>query len=76
METYKDAILKFKNGDDMIDIIERTLKNKPKYRKMSMEMRAIGETRFLENQENLGCIYESYTTPYGSPERKYLKKWN
>jgi hypothetical protein len=76
IETYKDAILKFKNGDDMIDIIERTLKNKPKYRKMSMDMRAIGETRFLENQENLGCIYEAYTTPYGSSERKYLKKWN
>jgi hypothetical protein len=76
IETYKDAILKFKNGDDMIDIIERTLKNKPKYRKMSMDMRAIGETRFLENQENLGCICETYTTPYGSSERKYLKKWN
>jgi hypothetical protein len=76
IETYKDAILKFKNGDDMIDTIERTLKNKPKYRKMSTDMRAIGETRFLENQENLGCVYEAYTTPYKSPERKYLKKWN
>jgi len=76
IETYKEAILKFKNGDDMIDTIERTLKNKPKYRKMSTDMRAIGETRFLENQENLGCVYEAYTTPYKSPERKYLKKWN
>jgi hypothetical protein len=76
IETYQDSILKFKNGDDMIDIIDKTLKNKPKYRKLSLDMRAIGETRFLENQDNLGCIMESYTTPYNSPERKYLKKWN
>jgi len=74
--TYKDAMLKFNSGEELLDKIASTLKNKPKYRMMSTEMRAIGETRFLESAENVGCVYESYTTPYNSPERKYLKKWN
>jgi len=76
MVTYKDAPLKFKTGEQLKDLIAATLKNKPKYRKMSMEMRQVGEQRILEKQENIGCIYEAYTTPYNSPERKYLKKWN
>jgi O-antigen biosynthesis protein len=76
MVTYKDAPLKFKTGEQLKDLIASTLKNKPKYRQMSMDMRAIGEQRILEKQENIGCIYEAYTTPYNSPERKYLKKWN
>jgi len=74
--TYKDAMLKFNSGEELLDKIAATLKNKPKYRIMSTEMRKIGETRFLESAENIGCVYESYTTPYNSPERKYLKKWN
>jgi O-antigen biosynthesis protein len=74
--TYKDAMLKFNSGEELLDKIAATLKNKPKYRMMSTEMREIGETRFLESAENVGCVYESYTTPYNSPERKYLKKWN
>lgn len=76
MVTYKDAPLKFKTGEQLKELIAATLKNKPKYRKMSMEMRQVGEQRILEKQENIGCIYEAYTTPYNSPERKYLKKWN
>lgn len=74
--TYKDAMLKFNSGEELLDKIDSTLKNKPKYRVMSTEMRKIGETRFLESVENVGCVYESYTTSYNSPERKYLKKWN
>ena len=76
MVTYKDAPLKFKTGEQLKELIASTLKNKPKYRKMSIEMRQIGEQRILEKQENIGCIFEAYTTPYNSPERKYLKKWN
>lgn len=76
MVTYKDALLKFKTGEELKDLIASTLKNKPKYRKMSAEMRVIGESRLLERPENIGCISEAYLTPYNSPERKYLKKWN
>jgi hypothetical protein len=74
--TYKDAMLKFNSGDELLDMIASTLKNKPKYRKMSLDMRAVGETRFLENQENVGCVYEAYTTPFNSEKRKHLTKWN
>lgn len=76
METYKDAPLKFDNGEEMIDILNRTLKNKHKYRTMSLELREIGSQRFLENSENIGCHVEALLTPYKSSERKYLKRWN
>ena len=74
--TYKDAIHKFNSGEELKDMIAAVLKNKPKYRQTSLEMRKIGETRFLESEENLGCVFESYMTPYKSPERKFLNKWN
>ncbi|NBP16891.1 hypothetical protein EBU95_21335, partial [bacterium] len=76
METYKDAQLKFDTGEEMIDIIERTLKNKHQYRNMAQELRKIGETRFLENDANIGAHIEALLTPYGSLERRFLKKWN
>jgi hypothetical protein len=76
MVTYKDAMLKFNSGDELLDMIASTLKNKPKYRKMSLDMRAVGETRFLENHDNIGCVYEAYTTPFNSDKRKHLTKWN
>lgn len=76
MVTYKDALLKFKTGEELKDLIASTLCNRQKYQKMSLEMRKIGEERLLERPENIGCIQESYLTPYKSPERKFLTKWN
>jgi hypothetical protein len=38
--------------------------------------RSIGAQRFLELPENIGCHLEALNTPYGSSERKYLKRWN
>ena len=76
METYKDAPLKFSTGDEMIDIIEKTLKNKHRYSKMCQELRQVGTTRLLENEQNLMSHYEALITPYGSPDRKFLRQWN
>lgn len=76
METYKDAHLKFDSGDEMIDLIEKTLKNKHKYRTMCQDLRQIGAARFLENEQNLMSHHEALLTPYGSQERKFLKPWN
>jgi glycosyltransferase involved in cell wall biosynthesis len=78
METYKDApsFLKFKTGDDLEQKLEAILKNKPKYYSNVEMFRSIGAQRFLELPENIGCHLEALNTPYGSSERKYLKRWN
>lgn len=76
METYKDAPLKFNTGDEMIDIIDSTLKNKHKYNKMCADLRSIGSERFLETESNYGMHIEALLTPFGSDSRKLLKKWN
>jgi glycosyltransferase involved in cell wall biosynthesis len=78
METYKNApsFLKFKTGDDLEQKLEAILKNKPKYYSNVEMFRSIGAQRFLELPENIGCHLEALNTPYGSSERKYLKRWN
>jgi glycosyltransferase involved in cell wall biosynthesis len=78
METYKDApeFLKFKTGDDLEAKLDRVLGDRKAYNNNIAMLREIGESRFLERPENIGCHIEALTTPYGSPDRKYLKKWN
>lgn len=78
METYKDApdFLKFKTGDDLEQKLEAILKNKTKYYSNVNMFRDIGSQRFLELPENIGCHLEALNTPFGSAERKYLKRWN
>jgi glycosyltransferase involved in cell wall biosynthesis len=78
METYKNApeFLKFKTGDDLEQKLESILKNKAQYYRNTELFRHIGMQRLLESKENIGCHLEVLNTPYGSPERKYLKRWN
>lgn len=78
METYKNApeFLKFKTGEDLEHKLESVLKNKAQYYRNTELLRHIGAQRFLESKENIGCHLEALNTPYGSPERKYLKRWN
>ena len=78
METYKNApeFLKFKTGTDLETKLDDILKNKAQYYRNVDMYRHIGEQRLLELPENIGCHMEVLTTPYGSPERKYLKRWN
>jgi glycosyltransferase involved in cell wall biosynthesis len=78
METYKDApeFLKFKTGDDLEAKLDSVLGDRKAYNNNIAMLREIGESRFLERPENIGCHIEALTTPYGSPDRKYLKKWN
>lgn len=78
METYKAAPveLKFKTGEELEEKLALILKNKAAYYRNTDSLRAIGATRFLELDENIGCYLEILNTPYGSPERKYLKRWN
>jgi len=78
MDTYKNAPadLKFKTGADLEQKLDAVLKNKAAYYRNVDVFRHIGSQRFLELDENIGCHLEVLNTPYGSPERKYLKRWN
>lgn len=78
METYKNApdFLKFKTGDDLEQKLEAILKKKASYYSNVDMFRNIGAKRFLELPENIGCHLEALNTPYGSPDRNYLRKWN
>ena len=78
IETYSSApeSLRFSSIRELEDKIERTLRKRNKYMQNITKLRRIGESRILEHDENIGCHLEALNTPFGSPERKYLKKWN
>jgi hypothetical protein len=60
---------------DKIDTI-LNWKNRSTYFKNIYALRAIGEKRLLELDENIGAHLEALNTPYGSSERKLLRQWN
>lgn len=76
MVTYKDALIKFKTGEEMIHKIEETLKRTNSYKDKGYEYRKIANKRFLELDENQDCYVELFTTPYGSSTRKNINKHN
>ena len=78
IETYSSApeSLRFSSIRELEHKIERTLRKRNKYNQNISKLRRIGESRILELEENIGCHLEALNTPFGSPERKYLNKWN
>lgn len=72
MVTYKDAHLKYSNGDEFIDCIKEATKNQSVYADYCKKARAFAEENWLEDDKNLMKHYEAYFTPYGSSDRKYL----
>ena len=80
MHTYSTAPddLKFKDADELEEKMDWILnwKNRKRYYQNVPKLREYGLTRRLENEENIGCRMEALMTPYGSPLRKHLKKWN
>jgi O-antigen biosynthesis protein len=76
MVTYKDSLLKYKTGDDLIDQIKYALKDQTRYADLCKKSRGIAEGYWLEDEKNLGKHYEAYFTPFGSSERKYLRECN
>jgi hypothetical protein len=80
METYENALpeLKFKTADELAYKVREILnwKNRNHYYGLAPKLRKIGESRFLENPENIGAYLEALDLPFGSPHRKYLKAWN
>jgi len=80
MDTYYSApgSLRFNSPEEFEHKIESILnwKNRTKYYKNVSILRDIANKRILESPDNIGAHIEALTTPYGSPERQYLKKWN
>jgi hypothetical protein len=72
MVTYKDAFLKYKNGNEFIDCLKTTLKNQHSYVEQCKKARAHAENFWLDDEKNLMKFHESYFTPHGSPERKFI----
>ena len=76
MVTYKDATLKFKTGEEMMQLIEDTLRRTNRYLENGRSLRKVAEDRFLEKDENQDCYVELYSHPYGSAARKNLNRFN
>ena len=72
MPTYKDAFLKYKTGDEFIDVIQSTLKNQTVYIKHCKQAREHADKFWLDDDVNLMKHHEAYFTPFGSKERKLL----
>lgn len=71
--TYKNCPNRFTTGDEMVALLEKVLKYKEDYMRISRKARLFAETRFLENKENIGKYKELYSFKKGSPERVLLK---
>lgn len=69
---YKDALLKYKTGNEFIDCIKTVLKNQTVYADYCKKSRSLAEKYWLDTEENLMKYHEAYFTPFGSPDRKYL----
>lgn len=74
--TYKNAPIKFKTGEEMVDQIDTTLKDTKTYKSISKKARQYADTRWLEIDNNIDCYLELYTTPYGSSDRECLAQFN
>lgn len=74
--TYKPAPIKFVTGAEMIDRIDETLRDADRYKSICKKARQYADTRWLENDENIDCYVELYTTPFGSKERKNISRFN
>ena len=76
MVTYQDAPIKFRSGEEMMAKIADTLSRPNRYRDRAPQYRAIAEERYLEHDRNHDCYVELFTTPYGSPNRSNINRFN
>jgi len=70
--TYKDAMLKYTTGDELIDQVKYALKDQTKYASLCKQHREYVEDFWLEDERNMMKFHEAYFLPYKSSERKYL----
>jgi len=72
MVTYKDALIKYQDGNSFIDCIKTALKNQTTYLDYCKKSRSFAEDYWLEDEKNYMKHYELYFTKFGSSERRFL----
>lgn len=72
MVTYKDALIKYKTGDEFIDCLKTVLKNQTVYADYCKRSRAYADNFWLDDEKNLMKHHEIYFTPFGSKDRKFI----
>ena len=76
MCTYEHAPIKFKTGDEMINQIENTLKDRKRYKSLCRKARQVAENRWLEDDKNIDCYMELYQYNVGDDKRVNLGRYN
>jgi hypothetical protein len=76
MCTYEHASIKFKTGDEMIDQIENTLRDRKRYKSLCRKGRQVAENRWLEDDKNIDCYMELYQYNVGDDKRVNLGRYN
>lgn len=72
--TYKDAPIRFKTGNELIDQLKLITSDINKYMKLSKEARKYANTMWLD--DHLDEFHELYFTRIGDPNRKALLRLN
>jgi hypothetical protein len=76
MCTYEHAPIKFKTGDEMINQIENTLRDRKRYKALCRKGRQVAEHRWLEDDKNIDCYMELYQYNVGDEKRVNLGRYN
>ena len=74
--TYEKAPIKFKTGDEMIAQIETTLQDRKRYKSLCRKARQYADTRWLEDDKNIGCYTELYQYGVNDLKRVNLSRYN
>ena len=74
--TYENAPIKFRTGDEMINQIENTLKDRKRYKSLCKKASQYADTRWLEDDRNIDCYTELYQYGVGDTKRINLSRYN
>ena len=74
--TYENAPIKFTTGDEMIDQINNTLKDRKRYKSICKKASQYAETRWLEDDKNIDCYLELYQYAVNDPKRINIGRYN
>lgn len=73
---YKSAPIRFSSGEQMIDVIRKTLATEETYIEASRNARKKIDKNWLELEENISMHKELFSYPYQDKKRKILNKIN
>jgi O-antigen biosynthesis protein len=74
--TYENAPIRFKTGDEMIDQINNTLKDRNRYKSLCRKASQYADTRWLEDDKNIDCYTELYQYGINDPRRVNIGRYN